>query len=45
MGGGGGIASAAAGSTVMEKNLDRLTILAALVFGFSTIGLSLFLDT
>ena len=45
MGGSGGIASAAAGSTVMEKNLDRLTILAALVFGFSTVGLSLFLDT
>ena len=43
--GGSGVSSAAAGSTVMEKNLDRLTILAALVFGFSTIGLSLFLDT
>ena len=42
---GGGLGASAAGSTVMEKNLDRLTILAALVFGFSTIGLSLFLDT
>jgi preprotein translocase subunit SecG len=42
--GGGSISSAAAGSTVMEKNLDRLTILAALVFSFSTVGLALFLD-
>jgi preprotein translocase subunit SecG len=45
MGGGGGIASAAAGSTVMEKNLDRLTIVCAVVFAFSTIGLGLFMDT
>ena len=45
MGGGGGMTSAAAGSTVMEKNLDRITIVAALVFAFSVIGLGLFLDT
>jgi preprotein translocase subunit SecG len=45
MGGGGGMTSAAAGSTVMEKNLDRITIVAALVFVFSTMALGLFLDT
>ena len=43
--GGGAVSSAAAGSTVMEKNLDRITIIAAVVFGFSTVSLSLFLDT
>ena len=33
---GGGLGSAAAGSTVVERNLDRLTIVAAIIFGFST---------
>ena len=42
--GGGGMASSVQGSTVMEKNLDRLTVITALVFAFSTIGLGLFLD-
>ena len=41
---GGGMGAAAAGSTVIEKNLDRITILLALVFAFSTLALSLLLD-
>jgi preprotein translocase subunit SecG len=41
---GGGLGASAAGSTVVEKNLDRLTIVCALVFAFSTIGLSLLID-
>ena len=42
---GGAGASSAQGSTVMEKNLDRLTVVVSLVFVFSTIGLGLFLDS
>lgn len=38
---GGGAGAAAAGSTVVEKNLDRITILAAVVFGFSSIAYAL----
>lgn len=34
----GGVGSAAAGSTVIEKNLDRITVIVALVFGFTTIA-------
>jgi len=41
---GGGLGSAAAGSTSMERNLDRLTILMGLVFAFMTVILSLQLD-
>jgi preprotein translocase subunit SecG len=41
---GGGLGASAAGSTVVEKNLDRLTIVCALVFAFSTIGLALLID-
>lgn len=37
MGGG----SAAAGSSVMEKNLDRITVVFALIFGILTILLGL----
>ena len=33
---GGGAGAAAAGSTVVERNLDRITVLAALVFGFTS---------
>jgi preprotein translocase subunit SecG len=33
-----------AGSTVVEKNLDRITVIVALVFLFTTIGLSMRLD-
>ena len=42
---GGGMGAAAQGSTVMEKNLDRLTLVAAIVFAFTTIGLGLLLST
>ncbi|HSL57032.1 MAG TPA: preprotein translocase subunit SecG [Acidimicrobiales bacterium] len=41
---GGGLGATAAGSTVMEKNLDRLTVVAAVLFGMSTFGLALILD-
>lgn len=41
---GGGMGSSAAGSTVMEKNLDRITIVVAVGFVFTTIGLALILD-
>ena len=33
---GGGIGSAAAGSTVVERNLDRITVATAVVFAFTT---------
>ena len=38
---GGGAGAAAAGSTVVERNLDRITVLAALVFGFTSIAYGL----
>ncbi|HEX9546693.1 MAG TPA: preprotein translocase subunit SecG [Acidimicrobiales bacterium] len=38
---GGGLGSAAAGSTVVERNLDRITIVAAVVFSFTTVILSI----
>lgn len=41
-GGTGG--GAMAGSTVVEKNLDRLTVVIALVFTFTSILLSMRLD-
>ena len=41
---GGGLGATAAGSTVVEKNLDRITVVAALVFSFTTIALVLLLD-
>lgn len=41
---GGGLGATAAGSTVMEKNLDRITLVAAILFGMSTFGLALILD-
>ena len=40
---GGGMGATAAGSTVVERNLDRITIVAALVFAFTTMGLVLLL--
>jgi preprotein translocase subunit SecG len=40
---GGGMGASAMGSTVMERNLDRLTVVIALVWGFSVITLSLLL--
>ena len=38
---GGSVGQAAQGSTVVEKNLDRITIAVALVFAFSTLTLDL----
>jgi preprotein translocase subunit SecG len=41
---GGGLGTTAAGSTVVEKNLDRITVVVALTFVFTTVGLALILD-
>ena len=41
---GGGLGAAAAGSTSMERNLDRLTILLGLVFAFLTVILALLIN-
>ena len=41
---GGGMGASAAGSTVIEKNLDRITIVVALVFTFVTLALALMMD-
>jgi preprotein translocase subunit SecG len=38
---GGGLGQAAAGSTVAERNLDRATIVCAVVFFFTTIILGI----
>jgi len=38
---GGSIGAAAAGSTVVERNLDRITVAAAIVFSFTTIILAI----
>ena len=40
---GGGLGATAAGSTVAEKNLDRITVVAALVFLFTTLTFSMLL--
>jgi preprotein translocase subunit SecG len=40
---GGGASSTAAGSTVAEKNLNRITIIAATTFAFTTVSLGLLL--
>lgn len=42
---GGGLGASAAGSTVMEKNLDRITVVIALAFAFNTLIMALVLDT
>jgi len=36
--------AAAAGSTVVEKNLDRLTVVAGVMFTFTSITLALLID-
>lgn len=41
---GGGLGASAAGSTVVEKNLDRITVVAALIFVFTSVGLALLLN-
>lgn len=37
---GGGLGAAAAGSTSIERNLDRLTVLTSLIFAFMTLMLA-----
>ena len=39
--GGGQLGGSMAGSTVVERNLDRLTVITAVIFTFTTIVLSL----
>lgn len=41
---GGGMGGSLAGSTVVERNLDRITVLTALVFAFTTVILGLRLN-
>ncbi|MGH9000171.1 MAG: preprotein translocase subunit SecG [Acidimicrobiia bacterium] len=43
-GGAAGGGGAMAGSTVVERNLDRITVATAVIFAFTTILLSLRLD-
>lgn len=38
---GGGMGSAAAGSTVVERNLDRFTVAACIVFAFTSVILEI----
>ena len=38
---GGSVGQVAAGATVVEKNLDRITITVALIFTFPTLALAL----
>lgn len=38
---GGSMGQVAAGSTVVERNLDRITITAAVIFAFTTVTLAL----
>jgi preprotein translocase subunit SecG len=40
---GGGMSSTLGGSTVVERNLDRLTVGAALVFGATSVFLAILL--
>ena len=41
---GGSMGATAAGSTVVERNLDRITVVVALVFAFTSIGMGLLLS-
>jgi preprotein translocase subunit SecG len=38
---GGGMGAASAGSTVVERNLDRITVSVAIIFAFTTIILAI----
>jgi preprotein translocase subunit SecG len=42
--GGGQLGGSMAGSTVVERNLDRLTVIVGVVFIFTTVLLALRLD-
>lgn len=41
---GGGLGATSAGSTVVEQNLNRMTILCATAFTFTTVSLALLFD-
>lgn len=41
---GGGMGGSLAGSTVVERNLDRITVVTAIVFAFTTVLLGLRLE-
>ena len=41
---GGGLGATSAGSTVVEQNLNRITILVATAFSFTTVALALLFD-
>jgi preprotein translocase subunit SecG len=38
---GGGMGGGAAGSTVVERNLDRITVATAIIFSFTTVILAI----
>jgi len=42
--GGGQLGGSMAGSTVVERNLDRLTVITGVIFMFATVLLALVLD-
>lgn len=42
---GGSVGQAAAGSTVVERNLDRITITVAVIFALTTLTLALRVST
>lgn len=42
---GGGMGAAAQGSTVVEKNLDRITVVSTVIFTFTTLALGLLMST
>jgi preprotein translocase subunit SecG len=37
----GGVSAAGAGSTMVERNLDRITVATAIVFAFTTLILAI----
>ncbi len=39
--GGGSLGGSMAGSTAVEKNLDRITVITSIIFGFTTVLLGL----
>ena len=43
--GGGMSTSSLGGSTVVERNLDRLTVIVGILFGISTFGLTFLLNS
>ena len=41
---GGGVSATALGSAAAERNLDKITVVVALAFVFTTVGLAFLLD-